>query len=410
MTRLLANRDFRLYWAGATISLFGDGVYFVAIAWQVYDLSNTPSALAVVGAFWMLPQLGGVLFAGAISDRFDRKRVMVWANVTSGLAIGAIAVLSLEGTLELWHLWILVVVYGLGVALFIPAAGAFVPEIVPADMLVEANAMRQFVRPLAMRLAGPALGGVLVAAAGLGTAFLADALSFFVAAGTLMLIRRTAPERATSVATSFSQEVMDGVRFIRSQNWLWISLLAAAGWLLIYVGPLEVLLPFLVKNEIGAGARGLGFVFAAGGLGAMLLSYVVAQAGLPRRALAFMYGTWSLATFALGTVGLAVSLWQAMLSSFFFFAFANVGEIVWQTLLQRRVPNELRGRVASVDWLVSTGLVPVSFVITGPVAGAIGAGATMLGAGILGGLLLAVVMVLPPVLAPEEETPAPAHA
>src|SRR5919198_298351 len=384
MTRLLANRDFRLYWAGATISLFGDGVYFVAIAWQVYDLSNTPSALAVVGAFWMLPQLGGVLFAGAISDRFDRKRVMVWANVTSGLAIGAIAVLSLEGTLELWHLWILVVVYGLGVALFIPAAGAFVPEIVPAD--------------------------VLVAAAGLGTAFLADALSFFFAACTLILIRRKAPERAPSGASSFSQEVMDGVRFIRTQNWLWISLLAAAGWLLLYVGPLEVLLPFLVKNEIGAGARGLGFVFAAGGLGAMLLSYVVAQAGLPRRALAFMYGTWSLATFALGTVGLAVSLWQAMLSSFFFFAFANVGEIVWQTLLQRRVPNELRGRVTSVDWLVSTGLVPVSFVITGPVAGAVGAGATMVGAGVLGGLLLAAVMVLPPVLAPGEETPAPAHA
>jgi DHA3 family tetracycline resistance protein-like MFS transporter len=203
---------------------------------------------------------------------------------------------------------------------------------------------------------------------------------------------------------------MDGVRFIRSQSWLWISLLAAAGWLLLYVGPLEVLLPFLVKNEIGAGARGLGFVFAAGGLGAMLCSYVVGQAGLPRRALAFMYGTWSLGTFALGTVGLAVSLWQAMLSSFFFFAFANVGEIVWQTLLQRRVPNELRGRVTSVDWLVSTGLVPVSFVITAPVAGAIGAGATMLGAGILGGLLLAAVMVLPPVLAPEEETPAPVHA
>jgi hypothetical protein len=79
-------------------------------------------------------------------------------------------------------------------------------------------------------------------------------------------------------------------------------------------------------------------------------------------------------------------------------------------LLQRRVPNELRGRVASVDWLVSTGLVPVSFVITGPVAGAVGAGATMVGAGVLGGLLLAAVMVLPPVLAPEEETPAPAHA
>jgi DHA3 family tetracycline resistance protein-like MFS transporter len=396
---LFRNRDFALYWGGATVSLLGDGVYFVAIAWQVYALSNKPSALAVVGIAWTLPQLASVLFAGAISDRFERRRVMIGANLASGVVIGTIAALSLAGSLRLWELWILVAVYGVAVALFIPASSAFVPEIVPPDQLVEANALRQFIRPFALRLAGPALGGALVALLGLGEAFLLDSLSFFVSVVLFNLIRRSAAERARPEETSFSEEVLDGLRFIRSASWLWISLTAAAAWLLLYVGPLEVLLPYLVKNKIGAGARGLGFVFAAGGLGAMAFSYVVTRTGVPRRALVFMYAAWSLCTFALGMFGLAGSLWQAMLASFAFFGLANTGEIVWQTTLQRRVPNELLGRVASVDWLVSAGLVPISFLITAPIAGSVGADTTMLGAGIVGGVLLAAVIALPPMWA-----------
>jgi MFS family permease len=401
MLRLFANRDFALYWAGSTVSLLGDGVYFVAIAWQVYSLSNTPTALAEVGAAWTLPQLAGLLFAGAVSDRFDRRRVMIVANATCGLAIGGIALLSLAGQLMLWQLWILVAVYGVGVALFIPASGAFLPELVPGELLVQANALRQFVRPLTMRVLGPALGGILVALVGAGEAFLLDALSFFVALAAVALIHprpRPATERDSD---SLGDEILAGLRFVGSQSWLWISLLAAAAWLLIYVGPLEVLLPFLVKNKIGAGARGLGLVFAAGGLGAMAFAYTVARKGLPGRALVLMYTLWSLSMFALATLALAGSLWQAMLASFFIFGLLSTGEIVWQTMLQLRVPNQLLGRVASVDWLVSTALVPVSFAITGPLAAWLGATTTILGAGTLGGVLLAAVIALPPIRARE---------
>jgi hypothetical protein len=133
----------------------------------------------------------------------------------------------------------------------------------------------------------------------------------------------------------------------------------------------------------------------------MLFAFVVGQKGLPRRALVFMYGVWSLSMFALATLSLAGALWQAMLSSFFIFGLLSTGEIAWQTMLQRRVPNELLGRVASVDWFVSAALVPLSFVLTGPVAGALGAATTVLGAGIVGGALMAVPILLPPIRAPE---------
>jgi DHA3 family tetracycline resistance protein-like MFS transporter len=403
MLRLLSNRDFALFWAGLTVSLLGDGVYFVAIAWQVYQLSNRPAALAVVGAAWTVPQLASVLFAGVVSDRFDRRRVMTVANAASAAAIGTIAALSLAGAVQLWQLWILVAIYGVGVGLFIPAAGAFVPEIVPESHLVEANALRQVVRPLTMRVLGPALGGVLVAFTGVGTAFLLDALSFVVALLTLLAIRRRPVARRATASHSFTREIADGLRFIGSEGWLWVSLAAAALWLLVYVGPLEVLVPYLVKNRMGGDARALGVVFAAGGIGAIACSYAVGQWGLPRRALVLMYGAWSLSMFALATFALATSVWPAMVSSFFVFGLLSMGEVVWQTLLQRRVPNELLGRVGSVDWLVSAGLVPVSFILTAPVAAAIGAEATVLGAGIAGGLLLALVLLLPPIREPDRE-------
>ena len=399
MLRVFDDRDFALYWLGSTVSLLGDGIYFVAIAWEVYHLSNRPSALAYVGVAWTLPQLASLLFAGAISDRLDRRRVMMVASATSGLAIGGIAALTLLGVVTLWQLWILVAVHGVGVALFIPAAGAFVPEIVPAERLVEANVLRQFIRPLTLRLVGPALGGVLVAAIGPGQAFLADSLSFLIALTAVAMIRRR--PRARSESTRLSDEVLAGLRFIGSERWLWVSLVAAAAWLLVYVGPLEVLLPFLVRNKISLDARALGLVFAAGGVGAMTFAYVVGHKGLPQRALVLMYAVWSLSMFALATLGLATALWQAMLASFFIFGLLSTGEIVWQTMLQRRVPNELLGRVASVDWFASAALVPISFVFTGPIAGAVGAANTVLGAGLIGGALMAALIALPTIRAPE---------
>jgi DHA3 family tetracycline resistance protein-like MFS transporter len=408
--QLLRNRDFAVYWVGSTVSLFGDGVYFVALAWQVYSLSNTPRALAYAGAAWMLPQLAGLLFAGAVSDRFDRRRLMIAANALSGLAIGSIGVLSVLDALKLWQLWILVAVHGLGVAFFMPAASALVPELVPKGMFVQANALRQFVRPLALRLLGPALGGVIVSVFGPGQAFLLDAFSFLFAALTFTLIRHrsAAPEPIRS--HRLSDDIVDGLRFVVSQEWLWLSLLAASAWLLIYVGPLEVLLPFLVKNQIGASARGLGFVYAAGGLGAMSFAFAVFRKGLPRRALALMYVTWSLSMFALAGLALAHEIGQAMLASFLVFGLLSTGEIVWQTVLQQRVPNQLLGRVASVDWFTSTLLVPISFVLTGPVAATLGAQTTLLAAGILGGTMMAAFIALPPIRARDPAQPQLAQA
>ena len=168
MLRPLAIRDFALLWTGMTVSLLGDGLYTVAIAWQVYSISNAPTALAVVGIAWTAPQVLLLLLGGVVSDRFERRLVLLLSDAVRGSAIAAIGVLSVTGRLEFWHVTVLVALYGAGAAVFAPAFTGIVRDVVPRDLLLEANSLDQFVRPLCVRLIGPAVGGALIGLASAG--------------------------------------------------------------------------------------------------------------------------------------------------------------------------------------------------------------------------------------------------
>jgi MFS family permease len=171
----LAVRDFRLLWTGMSVSLFGDGVQLVAVAWLVYDLSNAPAALSLVGVAWTLPQVLLLLAGGVVSDRVERRLVMIAGDLVRLAAMGSLAALVLTGAVELWHVVALVGLHGVGTAFFQPAFGAVVPQIVPPALLVEANSLDQLMRPFAFQLVGPAVGGVAVAALGAGQALALDA-------------------------------------------------------------------------------------------------------------------------------------------------------------------------------------------------------------------------------------------
>jgi MFS family permease len=395
--RLLAplrHRDFRLLWTGMCVSLLGDGVFLVAMAWQVYALSNSPAALALVGVAMTVPTIVFLLLGGVVSDRLDRRRIMLGADVARGLAVGLMAVLSLTGALELWHVVALVAVYGAGQAFFSPAFDAIVPEVLPPEELAQANALDQFVRPIALRLAGPALGGVLIALLGAGSAFALDALSFAASAGALLAMTRR-PRKAPSEHATVMADIGAGLRYIRAHVWLWATFASAAIAYLLFMGPAEVLLPYIVKNDLHGSAADLGIVFAAGGIGSVGCAVVLGQRGLPRRDITFMYITWTLATFAIAGYGLATAVWQLMIASLAFNALETAGTIVWATAKQRHVPAALLGRVSSLDWLISIGLLPLSFALTGPVTAAIGAQATLIGAGLIGGAVTFGALLLP---------------
>jgi len=393
LLRPLRSRDFRLLWSGMAVSLLGDGIFLVAMAWEAYALWNVPAALGVLGIGMTVPTIACLLVGGAISDRFDRRRVLLYSDLGRAVVVGAIAALSWTGALTFAELVALVAVYGVGTAFFTPAFEAIVPEIVPADDLGAANSLDQFVRPLALRMAGPALGGWLVAWLGAGPAFAIDAASFGASAGAVSLlpISRAADPAVTSTLAAIG----DGWRFVRGQVWLWGTLVSAAIAYLAFLGPTEVLLPYMVKNELHGSAGALGLVFAAGGIGAVGAATLMAQRSHPRRDVTFMYACWTLATVAVAGYGLARSTTQLMLACLVFNALEAAGTIVWATIKQRHVPLSLLGRVSSLDWLISIALLPLSFALTAPVAGLLGVRTTLLAAAAVGSVVTLGALFLP---------------
>jgi MFS family permease len=407
----LRLRDFRLLWTGMTLSLLGDGVLLVALAWQAYELSNRPAAMSLVGVALTVPQVILVLFGGVVSDRLERRKVMLVADVARGVALALLAWLTFSGVLALWHLVAFAAVYGAASAFFMPAFEALVPSIVPEEELVEANALDQFVRPAALWLLGPALGGALIGWAGTGWAFALDAASFAVSAACLLRLTRTPPDQDAEPMTVRSAvlEMREGLAFVRREPWLWATLAAASLTYLLFLGPTEVLLPYLVKNELGGDAHDVGLILAAGGVAAVAAALVIGQTGLPKRLMTFTYVVWALATLGVAGYGIAGARWQAMLAGALIAGFEALGAVAWMTTKQRLIPEGLMGRVSSFDWFISIALVPVSYAVTAPIADAFGVRETLIGAGVLGALVTLAFLFLPGVRTPDRSTtPVPA--
>jgi len=394
----LRHRDFRLLWIGACASLAGDGVYLIALAWQAYTLSHTPTGLAMLGVCATVPQLLALLGSGILSDRVDRRRILLGADVVRFVAVLIVAVLVMSGQTQMWQLAVLSVIYGLGAGVAAPAFDAIIPDLVPDEDLQQANALDQFLRPAMLRLGGPALGGVLIAVHGAGTAFLVDAMTFLVSAVCVWKMEtrpRAVDLSDSSQAPSLWADALAGMRFVKSRTWLWGTLFAATVAYLLFMGPIEVLLPYLVKEVLHGTAGDLGIILGAGGVGAIAAALIVGQVGLPRRQLTFMYLCWAVAALAVAGIGLATAGWHLMIISLVFNGLEAAGTVAWATTKQLLVPADMLGRVSSLDWFISIAGLPVSFALTAPVAALIGAQTTFMAAGVLCAVVTFAALFLP---------------
>jgi MFS family permease len=377
------------------VSLIGDGIYLVALPFAVLDHGGSATDLALVGFGWSLGMVGFLLLGGIAADRYDKRRQLLVADAVRLAAVGAIGGLSLGGVLEIWHLWALGFVFGAGEGLSGPAMGAIVPELVPVDRLVEANALQGSSRPIALRMAGPVIGGAAVAVIDTGGALLLDAGTFAISIACLLAMRARAPVHEGE-HEPLRVQLRQAATFVRGQTWLWATLVMAAVSLLFFVGPTEVLVPVRIDEELGGGAGGFGLVLAADGVGTAIGIAAVGHFGMPRREITALYWFWGLAGVALIGYAFAGAVWQLMAFSFAFGLGSGAGNPIWTTLMQVRVPPALRGRVSSLDWLVSVGLTPVSFALTGPLAALAGPVTVLCAAGIVaGGGTLAALYVIP---------------
>ena len=286
----LERRDFALLTTGSVVSLLGDGFFSIALAWQVYEISNVPTALSVVGVAWTVPLIAFLLLGGVFTDRYDRRRLMIGADLIRAAAIGLLGVLSLAGVIELWHVIVLIAFVGLGDAFFNPAATAIVPDLLPDELLPQANALNGLIRPLTIRLIGPALGGFVVALSSAGTAFLIDAASFLVSAVAIAAITPSAGARGRLPRRA------PGDRRGRGGACLCPTDAVAVG-----DAPVGDVQPALL-HRAGAGAaavpgqepararaRGARRDLRVGGIGSVVSAIAIGQLGLPRRYVTVMY-------------------------------------------------------------------------------------------------------------------------
>jgi MFS family permease len=374
------------------VSLLGDGIFIVAVAWQAYTISDRPSALAYVGLATSVPQVALLLLGGAVSDRFPRRSLLFWADVARGLAVGGLALLLAFGDAHLYQLCLVGAVIGTATAFASPALDALVPQIVPEDELTQANAIDQFVRPTAVQLAGPALGGLAVAVLHPWGAFAADAVTFAFSA---FCVLRMKPVAAPPAAGSLRHDVTEGLRYVRDHVWLWATFVCATFTYLLFIGPTQVLLPYVVRNTLHHGASTYGAVLAAGGVGAVTGAILTGRRRYPRRPMLWIYSWWTLATLAVAGYGAATSSWGLVAAALVVNGAEAVGAVLWATLKQRRVANSMLGRVSSIDWCISTALLPLSYALTAPVADVLGPRQTLVLAGALGAIVTLAFLFVP---------------
>jgi MFS family permease len=398
----LRHRDFRLLWGGTTVSLIGDGFFVIALAWQVYDLSPNPAALAAVGVAWSLPQVLLLMPGGVLADRMDRRSLMIAGDLLRALAVGAMATLSLSGIITVEVIVGLSAVFGIGDALFIPSFTSIVPLLVPEEHLVHANSLAEFINPVAHTLLGPFLGGILIGVAGVGWAFAADAASFAFSALMIGLIahRHVKAEKQSSPM----EDLREGLAFVRRNRWFWVSLVSTGASILCTVGAWDALVTFLIKEELDASAFALGLVFAAGGVGALVAAVVMGQRGrLPRKPLTAYYVAFAISCLLMLGFGLVFDVWQALVISALVQAASATSNILWFTMEYRLVPKEMLGRVGSLDFMIVLAGLPLSYALVGPLADLIGVRETLMATGALGALVMLAPIFIPGALTPERD-------
>lgn len=380
--RPFAHREYRVLIAALAVSIFGSGMWAVAMVYEVIYLGGGPLELSLVAAAGSVGLVAFVLAGGIAADRFPQRLLIIAVEGANLAVIAGISGLAILGWLQLWHLALGAFVLGVGAAFFFPAYSAILPRILPPEDLLAANGMEGTMRPMLQQAAGPAVAGILVAALSPAHAVMGVAACHLLAFSILNLLRhrpRPGSEGANSqkvadpvpgerARTSLLHDLREGVSYTVRTPWLLWTLLWACISVLFLIGPIEVLLPFVVRDQLGGDSRMFGFLLAIMGVGGAAASLATASFPLPRRYLTVMMVSWGAGSLPLAAVGIMNSFWALAAALFIFGATGGVGMVIWGTLLQRRVPPHLLGRVSSLDFFVSLALMPVSMALAGPAA------------------------------------------
>jgi len=397
----LRHRDFRLLWTGQTVSSFGDNVQNVALPFQLLALGATPLQLGIAVAIDTAASIAFLLVGGAIADRVPRRTLIIASDVLGGCVVGIVALLSATGQLRIEHVYVAAVALGAADAFLRPAYTAIIADLVPGDVLRAGNAARLLGRSLA-RIAGPTVGGLAVAFGGPALAFGINALTFVFSFATLMLA--TPVRRILASTTSLIRDIREGFGYVFSVRWIWTTITYFMLVNVAYVGQSGVMTPLLVRDVLSGNAETFGVLISAYGVGTIVASVVVAQLRI-RRPGRLLFAFELLAAICVLAIGLVPILPAVVV----FMALTGVGlassTVIWEAMLQRHVPENLLGRVASIDLLGNSLINPIGPLAAAALVGSIGAAGAFAVAGAYAVAFASIGLVVSPVRRMEEARP-----
>jgi len=340
----LKHREYRLFWTGAVLSAVGSQFTTVAMAWQIYQLTNSPFQVGLLGLGRAVPQITLSLFGGLLADAVDRRRLMMGIQLGQCAVSSTLAGLTLTGNTSPPVLFAAAVLFAFGSALETPSRQAIVPNLVPRSDLTSAIALNNAQRSAATIL-GPSIAGVLLAISGPAWCYVLDAASWFAMVGALALIRK--PLQIATGGKVSVEALGAGVRFVLTHQVILAFMVLDFGATLF--GSSNALFPVYARDLLKVGPVGLGIMYAAPSVGALATATAMSSTSRIHRA-----GMWVLVGVALyGTCIIAFAISHIFWLSAFMLAGTGVGNMVSSILRgtsnQLLTPDDLRGRVAAVN-------------------------------------------------------------
>jgi MFS family permease len=344
------SRDFSLLWFGSFVSQAGSQMHIVAVSWQVYELTKDPLTLGGIGVARIVPLVLLALGSGVLADALDRRKLMLFSQIAMMLCSAALAFASTLGAVTIWWIYIITALSSAASTLGMPARQAIVPSLVPREQLSSALSLN-IISWQTATIIGPTLGGLVIAGLGVASVYWIDAASFIAVIVALLLMRVGAivgERRPVNMRAA-----VEGFAFVRQNTLIWSTMLL--DFLATFFSSATVLLPLFATDVLRVGPQGVGLLYAAPSVGAVLASAFLSVWGTLRRqgpillVAVLLYGVFTL------VFGLSANFWLSLAMLMGVGASDTVSMVVRQTIRQLTTPDDMRGRMTAVGMLFFAG-------------------------------------------------------
>ncbi len=398
---ILSNRNFAYLLAGQLISQVGDWTFSIAQAWWVWSLTGSAAAAATVSLCGQVPRLAFALWGGVLVDRLPRRQILFWSDLLRGLVMMAVFALAATGSLQIWHFYLNSALFGIASAMFRPAFRAFIPTVVDKERRQHFNALVGFTRSFT-QISGPLVGAMVVRIGGYSAAFLANGISFLMAAALTSMITvngevlRQARKQETKTSAWWA-DLKEGWRVVATTPVMLTGLTVMSLVNLSGMALNILLVPWVAKVHLGGSPAVLSMAHTSFAVGSLLTGMVLALVAKvrPRGPLAF--GFTAVAGLMVALSAVVTAPWQLWVAQFLLGATAMVFGVIWEGVIQEYIPNDVMGRAAALENFLAMVLFPAGLAIGGYLSPFVGEQAVMVAGGLITALVAGASCLLRPI-------------